>query len=990
MWESISKGKIWKGYFKNKKKNGEKYVERSTIAPVIDDNGNLTNYIALKEDITTQIKAEEDAILFRSIAEKANYGTAITDMEGKIVFVNETMAKMHGLTLNDLIDKKLSVFHNQEQIDSVIELLHELVEKGSFDSREVWHYHKSGFSFPTLMTANTIYKENGFPLYFSATAVDITEMKAAESALRKSEQKLNYAQQMVKMGNWEIEFDTDKNYWSDNYFRIFGMTPQQDGVQAENFTKMIHPDDISIYNEMLIKSKKQQLSISKDIRLIMPDGSLKWISYHVRPTIENKRVKGLNGVILDITETKYRNEELARLSQAVTQSPVAVLITDTDGNMEFANPAFEKISGYTFAELYGKHTRILKSGLNEKSTYANLWETITKGEKWQTEWINKRKNGELYWEQITISPIVNEKGKTTNFLALKQDISERKKFEEEILELNTNLEKKVAERTVELEDSNKTLVAEISDRKKAEELLLWNKSLLEMMSNSSPLGFLVVDNRTDEILYFNNRFCEIWEIEHLQERMHKGELKNNDIIPYCTPVLVDVKAFAATCTPLQDENNAIVLSDEIPFTNNRTIHRYTTQIRGANNRYFGRFYIFEDVTDVKNHEQELNNARREAEIANIAKSEFLSRMSHELRTPLNSILGFTQLLEMSEPNLIQQKGIKHILQSGRHLLNLINEVLDISRIESGKIHIVPETVVLKPLINEMLDVIRPLAQNRNITIPTCNIPDYLCVTADNQRLKQVLLNLLNNAVKYNKENGNISIEITGQDSGQKMVRIEIIDTGVGLSTEDLNKIFVPFERASAAKTDIEGIGLGLSVSKKMIEAMNGNIGVTSQLNTGSTFWIELPAAQCNAIKAINKLNTQPNTDSKTIKIKILYIENNESSIELIENIISMHRPASTVIALQDESKALKYAIEYKPDIILLDLNLNNSHGSEILAILKNNRSTKHIPVIIISADAMYPDKEKLIQNGARHFIAKPVDVNKFLNLIDNYLTLNEK
>jgi len=365
-------------------------------------------------------------------------------------------------------------------------------------------------------------------------------------------------------------------------------------------------------------------------------------------------------------------------------------------------------------------------------------------------------------------------------------------------------------------------------------------------------------------------------------------------------------------------------------------------------------------------------------------------MSHELRTPLNSILGFTQLLEMSEPNLIQQKGIKHILQSGRHLLNLINEVLDISRIESGKIHIVPETVVLKPLINEMLDVIRPLAQNRNITIPTCNIPDYLCVTADIQRLKQVLLNLLNNAVKYNKENGDISIEITGQDSGQKMVRIEIIDTGVGLSTEDLNKIFVPFERASAAKTDIEGTGLGLSVSKKMIEAMNGNIGVTSQLNTGSTFWIELPAAQCNAIKAINKLNTQPNTDSKTIKIKILYIENNESSIELIENIISMHRPASTVIALQDESKALKYAIEYKPDIILLDLNLNNSHGSEILAILKNNRSTKHIPVIIISADAMYPDKEKLIQNGARHFIAKPVDVNKFLNLIDNYLTLNEK
>lgn len=531
---------------------------------------------------------------------------------------------------------------------------------------------------------------------------------------------------------------------------------------------------------------------------------------------------------------------------------------------------------------------------------------------------------------------------------------------------------------------------DITERKRAEEQLQWNKSLLEMMSNSSPLGFLVVDNRTDEILYFNKRFCQIWGIETLEEQMQRGELKNNDIIPYCIPMLLDVPAFAESCKPLQDENNRIVISDEIPFKNDRTIHRYSTQIRGMDDKYYGRFYIFEDVTEEKKAQHELMNARNEAEKANMAKSEFLSRMSHELRTPMNSILGFAQLLEMGELNVGQKKGVNHILKSGRHLLDLINEVLDISRIESGRLSLSLEPVLLGSVIPEMIDIIKPQANERQISIEFENSEaNHLYVKSDRQRLKQVLLNLLNNAVKYNKQNGKVCVKcelIAEPNVNEQMVRISISDTGKGISEEDIPKLFMPFERIGAEKTNTEGTGLGLSVVKKLMEAMTGQVGIDSQLGEGSTFWIELPNIDSQMQVAIKsgKLNLFGGLAANK-RGTVLYIEDNASNIELIEQILTNQRSNIRLITTMQGGQAVKLGIEYSPDLILLDLNLPDMHGSKVLQFLQEEERTKNIPVVVISADAMPQQLEKLRKAGARHYLTKPLDVSEFLKVIDEYI-----
>jgi signal transduction histidine kinase/CheY-like chemotaxis protein len=531
---------------------------------------------------------------------------------------------------------------------------------------------------------------------------------------------------------------------------------------------------------------------------------------------------------------------------------------------------------------------------------------------------------------------------------------------------------------------------DITERKNAEAELQWNKSFLELMSNSSPLGFLVVDNRSDDILYFNHRFCKIWEIQHIEEQMKRGELKNNDIIPHCLPVLADIPAFAESCKPLQFEENRIVLEDEIAFTENRTIRRFTTQIRGENDEYYGRFYIFEDITERKLAEIEIRKAKNEAEKANYAKSEFLSRMSHELRTPMNSILGFAQLLEMSELNSKQKKGITHILNNGKHLLDLINEVLDVSGIEDGRQILTPEPLKLTGIINEVIDSIHVAAGKRKVSVEYIDSPDgSLLVFADKRRMKQVLINLLSNAIKYNKEGGSVIIESRlqpGNVSGNPLIRISISDTGIGIKPEDISKLFQAFERIGAEKTNVEGTGLGLMVVKKLTEAMGGTVGVESESNNGSTFWIELPLAENNHPESrIANGGLAPELIVAKHSGTILYIEDNLSSIELVEVIMGEYRPELRLVTSIYGKETVKLAIKHNPFLILLDLDLPDIKGIEILEKLLAEPSTKEIPVVIVSADAMPFQIEKLMKAGAANYLTKPLNVVEFMKSIDLYI-----
>ena len=397
-----------------------------------------------------------------------------------------------------------------------------------------------------------------------------------------------------------------------------------------------------------------------------------------------------------------------------------------------------------------------------------------------------------------------------------------------------------------------------------------------------------------------------------------------------------------------------------------------------------------DITERKKAEEELKKARKEADLANVAKSEFLSRMSHELRTPMNSILGFAQLLQMGTLTPRQKTGVGHILNSGKHLLNLINEVLDISRIEAGKISLSMEPIQLLGVIREMMDIVKPNVLEKQQTLEFSDSPaNDMFVIADSKRLKQVLLNLINNAIKYNCAKGKVTIKtelLKSEISGSPKVRISVTDTGWGISAEDLPKLFKPFERIGAEKTETEGTGLGLAVVKKLMDAMAGIIGVESTVGVGSTFWIELLHSE-SPLEIVEKsgslLEIPLELDVKSGTI--LYIEDNVSNIELIDQILSVERPQIQLISNKNGRLAVPLAIENKPNLILLDLDLPDIHGTEVLMLLHDEELTRKIPVVILSADAMPKQIEKLMDSGAKNYLTKPIDIVLFLKTVDEWV-----
>lgn len=546
--------------------------------------------------------------------------------------------------------------------------------------------------------------------------------------------------------------------------------------------------------------------------------------------------------------------------------------------------------------------------------------------------------------------------------------------EAELQQMNADLEQRVEQRTAELVTINRELAAREQDLRDAQERL-------EQTVASSRVLLYSVELPSHRVSYISANARRVTGYD-------AGEIAADPAFWRKVTLSEDHEAFGARFAAA---TAAMKTSYEFEF---QFRHRdgALRWLAGTSEMEYGPdalpvSYLWSlfDITERKQAEDEVRQATIFADKANQAKSEFLSRMSHELRTPMNAILGFAQLLELDELTEEQEESVAQILKGGRHLLDLINEVLDISRIEAGRLNLSPEPVQASDVLAEAVDLLRPLAVERQIALHAdLSGPARRHVLADRQRLKQVILNLLSNAVKYNRVGGSVTVTCT--EAPGSRLHITVADTGIGIPAARLGQVFSPFERLGAELTEVQGTGLGLALSRRLLEAMDGTINVTSEAGVGSVFTVELPLVIGQEERLDSMLDALDHavSNGNIQHAKVLYIEDNLSNLRLIERLLSRWPEVTLLTAMQGQL-GLDLAREHQPDIVLLDLHLPDLLGDHVLVQLLADPRTQDGAVVMVSADATPGQVTRLLATGAKAYLTKPIDVKQFYDVLEQLL-----
>ncbi|MGA8634984.1 MAG: PAS domain S-box protein [Candidatus Dormiibacterota bacterium] len=390
--------------------------------------------------------------------------------------------------------------------------------------------------------------------------------------------------------------------------------------------------------------------------------------------------------------------------------------------------------------------------------------------------------------------------------------------------------------------------------------------------------------------------------------------------------------------------------------------------------------ITEDITDRVRVSEALREAEAAARAANEAKNLFLSRMSHELRTPLNAVLGFGQVLERRLRDTEHVEPVRHVLQAGRHLLNLINEILDIARIESGELTVSAEPVSVVDIVDESARLMQPLAVAAGVSLLVVGGAPASYVLADRQRLRQVLLNLISNAIKYNRPQGSVRVSWSTED---RRLSIAVEDDGPGIPVEVRGRLFMPFDRLGAESTGVEGTGIGLTVSRSLAELMNGALNFESDDGCGATFTVTLPESDApSAAIAAEPNSALPTRDTEAVSATVLYIEDNEPNVRVMESVLGL-RPEWQMMHAALANLGLELAHAHRPDLILLDLHLPDRSGLDVLIALRRDPVTAQIPVVVLTADASATQAQRLAQAGASRYLTKPLVLDEILATLDS-------
>ena len=733
--------------------------------------------------------------------------------------------------------------------------------------------------------------------------------------------------------------------------------------------------------ETLEKGTKQGLA--NHTVLISREGRERAIADSCAP-IRNRdgQVVGAVLVFRDVTEEYAVQRALhdnATLTQTILNTVADGIITfhASGGIVETVNPAALQMFDYTATEIIGQNVSRLISELG-RDTLSSIGEKVSAGDQ---TWVSgfgreiegRRKDGSSFPLELALSEMWM--GGQRHFTGIVRDNTARKQAEAALLKagalqaaifnsanfssiatdargviqiFNVGAERMLG--YVAADVMNKITPADISD---PQEVIARAKSL------SSELGTPITPGFEALVFKASRGIEDIYELTYIRKDGSRF------------PAVVSV-------TALRDAQNTI-----IGYLLIGTDNTARKQIEDERKR-------LDQLLQGKN--VELERAKSVAERANLAKSDFLSSMSHELRSPLNAILGFAQLMESATPppNPNQMESISQILQAGWHLLKLINEILDLAMIESGRVSLSPESVSLSEVLSECRTMMEPQAQQRGIRMTFSRFDHPVYVKADRTRVKQIIINLLSNAIKYNKDQGTVIVDCT--ERAPKRIRISVADTGVGLSPDKLAQLFRPFNRLGQEAGSVAGTGIGLVVTKRLAELMDGVLGVESKVGEGSVFWCELIASSAPELIAEHDETAafdQPALPTSARRPTLLYVEDNPANMKLVEQLIE-RRPDIALLTAVNGTLGLELARTRRPTLILMDIHLPGISGIEVLKMLRADPGTAHIPVVALSANAMPRDIEMGLELGFFRYLTKPIKVKEFMETLNVALEYAEK
>lgn len=885
-----------------------------------------------------------------------------------------------------------------------------LFEKGKHQ-HEYRFRHKNGEWRWMSDSLKLINDENGNPKEIVGYWLDITEKKILEQKITDSNEQFNLVAKATNDCIYDWNMITNRIWWNEALSRHYNYPPEITETDIHWWEDKIHPDDMDALMQSIQKVFDEKLETwSGEYRFRNADGSFAHVfDRGIVLYDKDKNPVRWVGSMMDITKQKQAEAEIIqakeKLQESINASGVGLWDWNLQTNEVYQSLEWKKQIGYeddevsASTEFYFSHLHPEDIPIINEQSQKLLEGAL---EKLELEYRFLHKDGSYRWMYSRASVKRDQNGKPLRMLGSHLDITERKQAEEKITMLVQAI-KNTAE-CIGIADKDFNFVF-------VNESFLKTYGFSEDEVIGQPIAIIHSENNPAEInneLFSSLAKNQSWKGEVLNKRKDGTEF----------PVLL-------TVTPFLNEKGELIGS--VGITKDITEQKLKeTEILNMNATL---------ELKVAERTAQLLKAKDEAEAANRSKSEFFSRTSHELRTPLNAILGFAQLMEMGDLKPAHKKGIEGILKGGKRLLSLVNDVLELSRVETGQLSISLEPVRIGSVISETIEAVLPFAAERNITLEFAESPEnQLFVKADLQKLKKALLNLMNNAVRFNRKDGSVRVEVRSPESGDRSqktevgrpeikdgiekpisnfqypisniqssgqttrntepgtrdpepatLRITVTDTGIGIAPDQIAKLFKPFERIETEVVDFVGTGVGLAVSKKLIEAMNGTIGVESEFGVGSTFWIELPQAENQNDFHEQKGDFIKPEPESVVAGTILYIEDNQSNIELVEGILESQRPSVRLISEMFGMNTVKLAIENQPSLILLDLDLPDIHGSKVLKLLQAEPATATIPVVVISADAQDTQIEKLMQSGVRNYLVKPINVVEFLNVVDEVM-----